>query len=636
MKKNQDLIEYLRSTMNRSKENYDSSTDEALVIKDLYENRHWTKQQLQLMQKVHIPAETYNIIKIYTDILIGYYGRVVNDIKVTATQPQYIVQASLLSDIVKYTMNDNRMKITTALMKRDAFLYGICCAYITIVATGLVDNFGRAERKIKIDYVPVDELQIDPDSRAVDYSDARYIHRTKFITRIDLKLLFPKKKSVIDTISNQEGHEFINRGIYEPISSSENEDRDFDQLALTHSIFEDDKGRRWSVYWIGDYILEKKDMTYLAVRFPYLVTKTTDSQEVAYYGVFHTLISTQDTLNQFLSRILLKAITTKLYVEAGATKNIDKLNRQENSPTSIVELEKQGLAKIRKESNIPDMQSFSLVFADAEKRVQKTLHINDSMLGTTFASDSGRKVSLQQEAGALALEFQKEKISVIFSSLGEAICKFAQQYYTTEQVLPMTDEIIGTRYIQINKPQVVFTGKYIDGMPETSIVYVPQIDPASREEVIDNEGLPIYVPLPTEETDIMYLTYQVSITSVPYNNEAEKNQLLGEVVMNGELGRLIIQNDPASALNIFAYIVRDYKIRIAEPIYELLMKASEKVAEQHAMQQQLSVEQQQANISATIQGASQSQQKAPSGNVADVEKMNPKSQQLKIGQNGVN
>lgn len=618
-----------------SNSNYDSSIRELEYVNSFYENDQWEDKNIKNFLETNMPPETYNLVRYYTDVLIGYFSLTLNDIQVVPSKPQYNIQASLLQDIVAYTMNTNNMKIKLSKIKRDSILHGVSCCYITPEWTKEYDSYGRKVYKIVIDYVPLNEIFLDPYSVEMDYSDATFIHRVRYVSKMELKKLFPKKKKEIDQAMISS---YTARDIYKPEDIYTYIDSMYKQLELTHTVYVDEKDRRWSVYWTGDTVLEKKEITGLSTKFPYLISKTTKCQTVGFYGSFHDILDTQKMINKMLAKMSLKAMGNKLYVESGAVDDIDKLQIQENSAAPIVELKDRGLSKILRDNGVVDIQSFLGLIENAKKRMQDLVHVNDSILGQTYASESGRKVALQQNAAAAALEPLKQKIEQMYVTIGRAICKYAQQYYTTEQVLPLTDDIVGTRFVEINKPEKRWTGEIdANGMAVFEPVFIEYYDPATNEQVFDEEGYPIYIPLTTEETDIQYTDYQVTMSGVSYNNESENIQRYGEVILNGEMGRLLAQSDPAGFTRIMALYTRNIPSRLSEPVYELLLKSSKMIEEQYAQQQALQQEQQIANIQATQEsGTARGMTRGSAGGGGDQEKMNPKSQHMKIGQNGVN
>ena len=68
------------------------------------------------------------------------------------------------------------------------------CSYVNVSKTGETDEFGRPKYKIEINHIPAMEIVMDPMSRLDDYSDARYIHRFKWMAKEQVIKQFGKEK----------------------------------------------------------------------------------------------------------------------------------------------------------------------------------------------------------------------------------------------------------------------------------------------------------------------------------------------------------------------------------------------------------------------------------------------------------
>ncbi|MFM9701309.1 hypothetical protein, partial [Streptomyces europaeiscabiei] len=55
---------------------------------------------------------------------------------------------------------------------------------------------------------------------------------------------------------------------------------------VVHTVMEDEDGKRWSVLWHDDVILQKDEITYKECRWPYRVQRLHTSDKTEYYGIF--------------------------------------------------------------------------------------------------------------------------------------------------------------------------------------------------------------------------------------------------------------------------------------------------------------------------------------------------------------
>jgi len=94
------LLAACRDAYKISTEQYQSSINEGKEIINLFHNRQYTDEQLTRLEENGQPAETYNIVKMFTNAIIGYMETVVNDITI---QPRHMGSAStslLINDTV--------------------------------------------------------------------------------------------------------------------------------------------------------------------------------------------------------------------------------------------------------------------------------------------------------------------------------------------------------------------------------------------------------------------------------------------------------------------------------------------------------------------------------------------------------
>ncbi len=293
-------IETLKDTFKISYDTYQDSREESLKVLDLYHNRQYTGTQLMVLANRGQPAETFNIVKMFGRMLLGYYSTVVNTIKVNPLQTDDIQTAAILGDLVDYTFRTNNFDAEGDKIKLDCMLTGLMCSYVDVQKTGEFDEFGRPKRAIKINYVPSIEIAIDPMSVLSDYSDARYIHRFKWLSKEVVENLFSAK--LVAKLDSYHNHLNIDEAEFTKYFNTEFSGyyKIFDNYLVVHTVITDENNKTWSIYWSGDTILSKKEITYKEVKMPYRVHRLHDSNKAEYYGIFREVIETQHAINQAL------------------------------------------------------------------------------------------------------------------------------------------------------------------------------------------------------------------------------------------------------------------------------------------------------------------------------------------------
>lgn len=577
-------------------EAYEESRKEAAEIVNMFHNRQYTQGQIDTLKNRGQPQETFNVIKLFGRLLLGYYSTVVNSVKASPVQIKDTLTASLLNDIISYELRTNHFETEGDKIKLDGLLQGIMCSYVDVEGTGQFDEFGREMRKIRITHTPADEIVLDPMSTLEDYSDARWLHRFKWLSEERLlKTLYKymskkKAKELVANLDDYYNHLDIDEAEFDRKYNIQFDGyfKRFNNYLVVNTVIEDDDDRVWSIFWSGDVELYRTEVTYKEVKFPYRVHKIHTSDKTEYYGIFREVVESQKAINQALLKIQLMANTQKIFVEKGGVENLHKFADMVNRINAIIPVEK--LSKIRVENLTKDIVDQYTIIDRGFDRIQRVLGVNDSFLGMAFASDSGRKVKLQQNATSLALRYVSVRIEQFYRLLGWDVANLVKQYYTATQAWLVSDDYVGDRWITANQPMQQWTGQFdANGQPIMELVYDEVLDPATGEPELDENGNIIIAPVPTEETDIAFTKVDISIDTVIYNDEDEKNQLMLETMLSGNIGNVLLQMNPAGYLRAAALSVKSMKTKRSLEIGEIidqtaamLMQSQQAVSETNA------------------------------------------------------
>lgn len=577
-------------------EAYLDSRREGQEIVDMFHNRQYTEAQKAILENRGQPAETFNVIKLFGRLILGYYSTVVNTIKTSPRQYEDILTASLLNDVVDFTMQSNHFETEGDKIKLDGLLQGLLCVYEEVVdvmemndeqkLVAKRDQFGRPIRKINLSHVPAEEVILDPMSRLEDYSDARFIHRFKWVSEDELKKLlrvyFSAKKAddVLKKLDEYHNHLNIDEAEFESIFNLQFDGyfKRYNNYLLVHSIIKDDDDKVWSVFWCADEEIGRKEITYKEVKFPYRVHKVHTSNKTEYYGIFREVLESQKAINQALLKIQLMVNTQKAFVEKGGVENLTEFTDQFNRVNAVIPVN--SLKKIKIENLTREVIDQYTVIDKALDRIQRVLGVNDAFLGMAFASDSGRKVKLQQNSTSLALRYVSVRFEQFYRLLGWDIVNLVKQYYTASQVMSIADESVGRRWIEVNQPMQMWTGKMDPntGEPIMTLVWEEVLDPASGEPLKDEEGNIIIAPVPTAETEIAFTEVDLTIDTVIYNDEDEKNQLMLETILQGNIGQALSMSNPAGYFKAASLAVKSMKSKHSIDISQILEQTAVMIA----------------------------------------------------------
>lgn len=562
-------VEYLKEIFKYGYESFETSRWDAQRAWDLYHNRHYTEEQLAILKSRGQPAETFNIVKMFARMLVGYYSTVINTAVAVPTNPRDVDTASMLTDIIEYTLQDNRYDIEGDQIKLGGLISGLLVCFTDVQDTGKVDQFNRPINRVVTHHVPDDEVILDPDSVLDDYSDANFIHRFKWLHQSEVARRFGKAKRD-ELVSYYNGTGLIEAD-YEFRFDNNFQGRynEQDHYLIIHTVIKDEDNKLWSVYWCGEVIIRKKEITRKAAKWPYRVQKLHSSNRIEYYGIFRDVIEAQHSINQAILKIQLMVNTEKVFVEENAVEDIDKFTNAFNRVNGVIEVKSiQGIKLEKLDREIRDQY---ITIDSALNRIQKVLGINDSFLGMAFASDSGRKVKLQKDATIMSLRYVTARIAGFYRSLGEDIAKLAQQYYKANQLLMIVDEVVGERWIELNKPMQVFSGEYDEaGSPIMTPILLPMEDPENGKIMEDKEGNIILEPVAESGTDFSFTEFQITVEATSYNDEDEKAQLLIETVLSGQVGQMMSQINPAGFFKMSSLAMKSMKTKYSPDIVEVL------------------------------------------------------------------
>ncbi len=572
-------IELLKDTFKLGYNAYFESRQKANEVDDFFHNRQYTDEDLFVLEERGQPKETFNIIKLFTRQLVGYYSTVINSIKTKPVQYNDIDVASLLNDTVYYILRKNSFSNEGDKIKSDGFLSGLFCCYTDVIKTDKRDNWGRPIYEIIIEHVPSYQIVLDPMSSRSDYRDGRWIHRWKWLPKESVIKLFGKAKTEeldsnfnhLDTDESEFEYSYneLFQGTYKV----------FDNYLVVHTIIADDKGELWSCHWCGETILKKVKVTYKEKVNPYRVVKLSDSAKAEYYGIFNEVTESQKAINQAVIQIQLMVNSDKAFVQEGAVRDLDEFKQsfnRVNRVTSVV-----NLAGIKIENLSTDILQQYTIIDKAFDRIQRVLGINDSFLGMAFASDSGRKVKLQQNASITALRYITTKLEVLYQLIGEDLVNLIKQYYTANQILRIADETVGDRWIEINKPLMIDRGM------GPAPVYDEVLNPETGEPEKNEYGSILMSPINDMRSEFTFTDVDIEIETSAYNDEDEKNQLMLETMLSGAIGNALMTVNPAGYMKAASLSVKSMKSKHSLDISTILEQTAAMLTPQPQMQQNL-------------------------------------------------
>lgn len=570
------VTERLKSIQDYFRQGYtsfESSYNEAEVVLDLFDDRTYTMQQIAELRSSGRPIETYNVVKKYTRNLVGYLSTVQNTITAKPTNQDRIAQVVALDHALKYVLRKNSWQDLQDEINEEAALTGLNTIHYKPKNTGKVDKYDRPIYEIEIENIQSKHVVMDPLSTKPDYSDARYTHVWKWIPEEEMKRLFGsnKVKKLSNSITDNNIDAAFAAKEYNFIGLDDGKFKKFNNYLVVHSVVKTKQGRWRSTYWCNDYILNETMLDYA----PYKCFRLHKGKKnPEFYGVFREVIESQKAINQAVLQIQLLVNTNKAFVEKNAVDDIDEFTREFNRVNAVIEVE--DLQGIKVETLTSDVIAQYHIIDRAIDRIQAILGINDSFLGMANASDSGRKVRLQQESSIVALRYFTRHISYMYSTIGKDIINLIQQFMTANMMLRILDHDLQDKWMEVNKPFLMPTGEYDEiGRPVFQYVAEPVFNNEGEVE-FDEQGNIKHNLVNESDSDLTVRTdVDIEVVTSAYGETDDIERVMLENMVQGAPGMMLQQMYPAGYANLLGIYAKSLKSRYSQDITALFKTVQE-------------------------------------------------------------
>jgi len=565
--------EQLRISLQSLSNIYADSRRLAQATRNYYHGKHYTEEQLKILNGRGQPSETHNVIRAFSNLLIGYFTDVNNSISLKATKPEDIKSTSVLKDVLAYVLRKNNYSDTLSTINLSGMLSGLMIAY-TYPKVEQPNVYSKAIYDVGIEYVPENEFFIDDRAMKPDYSDARVMHRCKWLGKEVLYTMF--NKADVDKLALQ-GYAGEDTGTdeqfrYNSVSYHREED---DSHLVVHSVVYDNKNELHSVYWSGDVLLQDYNLTTMGVPNPYVVVRVSNSTDAEYYGVFEGLVESQKAINQAIIKIQLLANTHKVLVEQDAVEDMDEFIDRYNSVNAVIPIGR--LSGVKVERLTADINDQLKLIEGALTRFKQVLGVNDAFLGNAMSGDSGRKLLIQKKATLLSLKYITDKMKLFQLLMGKSIIAYIKLVYKEERILRVTDEEGRDTWTHINKPLYDEQGK-----PMRDLITNESNTPLETED-----GQMMTQPLNDPDTEFSYDDTDIEIKTTSYVDDDELNSQFVNEVLNGTAGNALLQMNPAGFMMLASKAIRGSNYKMSSDIADIYAQTAQMLQQSQQTQPQV-------------------------------------------------
>jgi len=439
------------------KESYELSKNgrlDAQKHRRYFDGDQLSGEVLEVLNSRGQPVKWENLYQKIGNKILGYKMTAKQMVKVGGRQRNDMGVAQLLTDICASIPDSTDYNAHKERADEDLMITGQSVMECSIHTLPMRDIEGKNEKEIRGYHVPFDEAFTDPYSKAPDYSDARYIHRVRWIDRDALYQYFDADK--VDALLNQ--HNYTNDwNLYEHRQKSGMRDPSRDRIMVTYTwCREYDKVAQrskicWYV-WSNNVILSSGDNPYRFDRFPFVVRKLYHNNGVM-RGIFHDIMPIQDSINFMHLRIANMLGSVKLLFEAGAVDDAQLFAEEYSKDDAVVMLRDGALSenKIKEIKHSAEIQHLMQLIIDARRQAEQIVGLNDEALGAAVNRMSGYAIEQRQNAGMVGLQRFLNTSSKVDEDFYKTAIEFVQQFYDAEQIIRIVEPNQAEQYLTINE-----------------------------------------------------------------------------------------------------------------------------------------------------------------------------------------
>lgn len=524
-------------------------------VRSMYEGEMYNRQQLATLLDRGQPAEYFNVIQMFSRSLQGYFSSIVNTMQARALEEGDVMTANSINLALEYILRLNLWDVTKDTLQEKAFLAGLMATYYEIKPVGK-DQYGRVKNEVVFESIEPYELVLDPKSHKADYSDARFLHRHRWISEDEIKQLFPRTWKKLQANVNTTEAEVADLN-YTYGDGFNNRWQMFNEYLVVHTNVVDNKGITWEVWWSGEVELKRQKMPFEDLRFSYRIIKLHSGKKADFHGIFRDVVESQKAINQAILQIQQLANGTKLLVEKKAVDDLDEFETAWTRVNSVIGVNK--ILGIKEVDVSRDIANQYLIIDKALERIQRVLHINDSFLGQAFASDSGKKVSLQKQSSLMALRYLTTKLDVLYRSVALDLITLMRQYMTAQFEVDQTDDITAkVNWTRLNTP-IMLPGPNGQPQPASEIVQGPK---GPEREIIND---PDY--------SLMFDRMDIKVESVAYEEASDADKLMIQNTLESPAGQMLGQAQPGYYFMIASLLAKQTKTVHSAEISAIFRKA---------------------------------------------------------------
>ncbi len=493
------LDHYVREIDRQAENRRDMATDE-----DFYDNEQWKDEDKAVLEARGQKPLVYNVVATTIDWVLGTERRARSDFKVLPRRKGDAKPAERKSELLKYLSDCNDTPFHWSRAFADAVKVGVGW-----IEDALQD--GTEEEPIVTRYCNWREMLGDSSASELDYSDGRYIFRSKWVD-VDLACaLFQKRKALIEqSVDNVD--QFTELSLYGDDAMDQKENdldrgsssrRSDDTVGGYHrrrvrmiecwyrkpetvkkisggtfagEVFDPrSRGHQEEVINGEATVIDHMTMRmhvaifttagmvwmgpspYRHNRFPFTpVWGFRRGRNGLPYGLIRRIRDIQEDINKRASKALHILSTNKVIMDKGAVDDIDAFEEEIARPDAIVIKNPGKALEINADRELS--QYHVELMGRSIAMVQQASGVTDELMGRGTNATSGIAIQSRQDQGQMATSGLFDNLRFAKQKSGEKLCSLIEQFMSDKKAFRITNKRGKPEYVEVN-----------DGEPENDI-----------------------------------------------------------------------------------------------------------------------------------------------------------------------
>ncbi len=174
------------------------------------------------------------------------------------------------------------------------------------------------------------------------------------------------------------------------------------------------------------------------------------------YGAIRRVRDIQQDLNKRASKALFMLNTNQIIMDDGAVEDPNQTRDEVDRPDGNIVKKKGHEFIIRRDTDAATGQIQMMTLA--AQSIQKTAGVNNENLGRQTNAVSGAAITARQQQGAVGTTEPFDNLRLAVQIQGEKQLSLAEQFYTEEKVIRLTEAKNKIDWVRINQPEVQADG----------------------------------------------------------------------------------------------------------------------------------------------------------------------------------